>query len=632
VTVARVQATFACTIPFNLVRVTMTPPTQRIPFKPWATERLVNASCFDRKRFDAIPTRVVNPNDPARGRQPSSPQLAWDARRRHAPCSIPIPELWGMDCLYGRLDEEEAYIRRLWTMTASNPAPPDGVVSLELVCYDRPLVPYRWPTSGRPTVSPDAQFSQRGCVSIAGENFARDSGYALYLSSLMADNGDPGRFVAELRKEYKNRCAGVLLTWAQVEYYQVPIGLRRTLYPRTPDDWVDWEVSGYMTVPLPAVVVYRGSRLIMGDQLHWAIFRSEWVVSVFARFITDAHHRLLLWRLPPRVRESIRSMTIHGLLDESGYDVREAEQLLTLEEGYPWEASVNRAHRESQAVPLQWVGREPRIREVNLQNEPRLPTADPRAHGWPRNREVAVALVEADASPGYPPARWDVRVEEPRSLLGGQGPLPGCRYPEDGERTSQGSHGHPTAIPGRDPVGADRVTATAGTVSHDGVGECLGWTVGESDPHTEVPSRGYEESERGLIDVRELNAYLAHYGRCNDLYGYLGRDGLTAATLGRTMCHVFASRDIYRQRAQDLEQELVDLRQDVEAQRLHTHMAVRSLQLLNAELTAVTGMLSRGRGRVEEVEGEWRGRGNEGERGGDNESGGHCKRPRATDR
>jgi hypothetical protein len=57
-----------------------------------------------------------------------------------------------MDCLYGRLDGEEAYIRRLWTLTASNLAPPEAVVSLELVCYDRPLVPYRWLTSGRPTV------------------------------------------------------------------------------------------------------------------------------------------------------------------------------------------------------------------------------------------------------------------------------------------------------------------------------------------------------------------------------------------------------------------------------------------------------------------------------------------------
>jgi hypothetical protein len=54
----------------------MTLLTHRIPFKPWAAERLVNASYFDRKRFDAIPTRGSNPNDQARGRQSSIPQPA----------------------------------------------------------------------------------------------------------------------------------------------------------------------------------------------------------------------------------------------------------------------------------------------------------------------------------------------------------------------------------------------------------------------------------------------------------------------------------------------------------------------------------------------------------------------------
>jgi hypothetical protein len=70
--------------------------------------------------------------------------------------------------------------------------------------------------------------------------FARDSGYAFYISSLMAGEGDPGRFTEELRKKYKNRRAGVLLSWAQVEYYHLPPGLRKTLYPQTPEDWVEW--------------------------------------------------------------------------------------------------------------------------------------------------------------------------------------------------------------------------------------------------------------------------------------------------------------------------------------------------------------------------------------------------------
>jgi hypothetical protein len=89
------------------------------------------------------------------------------------------------------------------------------------------------------------------------------------------------------------------------------------------------------------------------------------------------------------------------------------------------------------------------------------------------------------------------------------------------------------------------------------------------------------------------------------------------------------SRNTYRQRVQDLEREWVDLRQEVAAQRLHTNMMVQSLQLLNAELTAVTGRLSRGRVMAWEGACNWRRRGDEEDWGGDNESGGNRKRPRA---
>jgi hypothetical protein len=155
----------------------------------------------------------------------------------------------------------------------------------------------------------------------------------------------------------------------------------------------------------------------------------------------------------------------------------------------------------------------------------------------------------------------------------------------------------------------------AGSRPRRGAPRAEGGRVG---PHVEVPGRRYAESERGLIDVSYLDAYLADYGRGEDLYAYLGQDGLTAATLGHALCQVFASRDTYRQRVQDLERELVDLRQEVGAQRLHTNMAVQSLQLFTAELTAVTGRLSRGRGMPWEGACEGRGRGDEGEWGGDN--------------
>jgi hypothetical protein len=51
----------------------------------------------------------------------------------------------------------------------------------------------------------------------------------MYSASLMAGHGEPGRFVYEYLKEHKNRRRGVLLSWAQVEYYQIPQGMKRVL-------------------------------------------------------------------------------------------------------------------------------------------------------------------------------------------------------------------------------------------------------------------------------------------------------------------------------------------------------------------------------------------------------------------
>jgi hypothetical protein len=61
------------------------------------------------------------------------------------------------------------------------------------------------------------------------------------------------------------------------------------------------------------------------------------------------------------VRESIQCLTVQALLARSSYDLREAEQLLFLEEGCEWDASAIHGNRELQAVLFQWVGREPRI-------------------------------------------------------------------------------------------------------------------------------------------------------------------------------------------------------------------------------------------------------------------------------
>jgi hypothetical protein len=127
-------------------------------------------------------------------------------------------------------------------------------------------------TSGRKTLDPEREFSRRRKVHLTHETFARDSGYTFYISSSMAGEQDPGRFNEELRKEHKNRRTGVLLSWTLVEYYHPSPGLRKSLYPPKPEDWADWECPAGMAVPIPAVVTYRGGRLIKGDSLNWRIF------------------------------------------------------------------------------------------------------------------------------------------------------------------------------------------------------------------------------------------------------------------------------------------------------------------------------------------------------------------------
>jgi hypothetical protein len=167
----------------------------------------------------------------------------------------------------------------------------------------------------------------------------------------MAGEGDPGRFTEELRKEHKNHRASVLLSWSQVEYYHLPPGLRKTLYPQTPEEWAEWECPAGMAVPIPAVVTYRRSRLIKGYSLHWRIFYAEWVLNATVRFITDAHHRGLLWRLPRRVIDNISVLRLPFILEGTRYNVARVTQLLGLVGSEDWTG-----YEHVGALPIQLVG------------------------------------------------------------------------------------------------------------------------------------------------------------------------------------------------------------------------------------------------------------------------------------
>ena len=83
---------------------------RRVPITTWASERGVNLLSLDCVRFESV--TLVDGRDGARRRM-MSPQLAWEARRKHASCAIPIPASWQMDCRYMRIESEEWYVKRL---------------------------------------------------------------------------------------------------------------------------------------------------------------------------------------------------------------------------------------------------------------------------------------------------------------------------------------------------------------------------------------------------------------------------------------------------------------------------------------------------------------------------------------
>jgi hypothetical protein len=314
-------------------------PTRAL-FRTWIEDRQLNPNSFDNQQLDAILDRTagVGPQRGVRGLQHgvSSPQLAWEARRRHNPCSVRIDSAWDMDIPFLRGVEEERYVKSLSEFTANAPPSIDADMHPDYLLHSRPFLPRPWLTSGRKTIDPEREFARRGQVQLPHEAFTRDSGYEFYIWSLLAGEGDPGRFTEEIRKEHKSRRAGVLLSLAQVEYYHLPPGLRKKVFPQTPEDWVEWECPEEMAVTLPAVVTYRGSRLIKGDSLHWQIFYAEWVIKATVRFITDAHHRGLLWRLPHRVIDKISVLGLHLLLEGTRYDVAGVTQLLGLVGSEDW--------------------------------------------------------------------------------------------------------------------------------------------------------------------------------------------------------------------------------------------------------------------------------------------------------
>ena len=223
-----------------------------LAFQPWEVDRTHAPDCWDAQRIAALPTGERR-------------DRAWLARRKHAPCCTKIPREWGLDCIYLRLPEEESYARRLSALLRQPTTGPSGDVALNLVSFARPFLPPRWPLLARPTWDPIREFPTTGHLRAPGDDVSRDSAYALFRASGVAGLGDPGRFIREYRQEKRDRRRKVLVSWSQVEFFELAAATRGSLYPALPDWWADVEVSTAMAVPLPPVLTYRGSGLIRGD-------------------------------------------------------------------------------------------------------------------------------------------------------------------------------------------------------------------------------------------------------------------------------------------------------------------------------------------------------------------------------
>jgi hypothetical protein len=157
-----------------------------------------------------------------------------------------------------------------------------------------------------------------------------------------------------------------------------------------------------MNVPLPAVLVYRGSSLLSVDPLHWGIVRTEWVIAIFSRFVADAHHRGLMWRIPAKVITSVETLSVETLLEGSPYRPEAVHQLLKLQAEYDWERLTRTGHTSMQAVSLYRAGEEFKIYELQLSGVPRRATGSDEGSDVEEilaSRHVGTPLV-----PGTPPS------------------------------------------------------------------------------------------------------------------------------------------------------------------------------------------------------------------------------------
>jgi hypothetical protein len=259
-----------------------------------------------------------------------------------------VPPHLNLDALYYRAPEEEPYARTLSSLRVSADAVGPRL-TMGMLSFPATLVPFRWPLPQTPCPADFRNFSPRGDLpNPKGGEIALDSAWALREGAMADDCGDPGRLIAELRKEGRDltRKYAEFIPYQAVEYYQQSPQARHELYPAIPSWWDEVWVSQRMFVPLPPVLTYRAGAFIpekagtAEGNFFQRVLEAEWTALVFSRWCSDIPQRGIMWALSPRLRRNVDELGVDELLRGSRYAVADVKNWLWEHDTYAWAAKT----------------------------------------------------------------------------------------------------------------------------------------------------------------------------------------------------------------------------------------------------------------------------------------------------
>jgi hypothetical protein len=164
----------------------------------------------------------------------------------------------GLDALYWRSLEEEEYGCLLWNLVPPTSRELPLPFIIEMVCFPRSWVPYRWPKLQPPCKLDISTYTPRGDLPDPdGGEAALDSGWNIRRGSVKERTGDPGRWLREVLKEARDQGRAKFVPYHMVEYYQQSPRARHNLYAVVQQWWKEVWVFENIYVPLPPILTYR---------------------------------------------------------------------------------------------------------------------------------------------------------------------------------------------------------------------------------------------------------------------------------------------------------------------------------------------------------------------------------------